>query len=779
MRTTRAPVLNWLLTAAILLIALGGLLFTAFTARLPDLDCRQNQTDILQAIDAQSPLTQAIRPAADGFVSLTLSPHYTPPAEGSSHSITLRLLDDSFPTRTLFESTRPLDRLRRGKLDLHFPAQARSTGRNYRLEISTDAPPGVLYLAASAANRYPHGDLLDGLGQPLTKDLAFTAYYRPSLPAWLNLIVRAFPVAAGWLGLSLIFILAGLACHFVLQLALPQTLSFLLAQSLGLGLALLIIIGYTQSILGFPFSPASLRTCALLLLAAVVLRAWHIRRRQLSSWQLPRPRREDAVLLLLLIFSFLSRAIQTIPLQPVPLWVDGFNHHLKLAYLAETGFLPLHINYPYGYHLLSAFAHLTTRLNLPASAFHAGFWISALAAPAAWPLARRLFARPGPALLAAVLYGFFAPFPAYLVTWSRFPFLLGLTLLPLAIAAALDWLESPHALPFSRELTLALPPALLGTALALSHYGATVHWAAFILAWLLRSRFDADSSHHFKLRLRRLAGLALPVGAVLVILVFSLMQRGLWQSALSANAAADQTLDLRHFLHLTTQAGGWLVWALAAVGLLAALLWKDHRKLALTILLWLAILFLLDIAQLKLLGTAVSSLANFVLAISLPLSWLAATALDGAVQFLKTSLPAAKFPAWLPAAFLLILLLIGFTSISGIINPVTILFTDQDQQAVTWIRQQTAPDAVFLIDTFLWGTTFSPANGGGWLTALTGRPAIYPRTADQQADMQAFLEAHPPAYVYAAHGRPLEDIPFFQNAKPVFQTPQVTIYALP
>jgi hypothetical protein len=199
----------------------------------------------------------------------------------------------------------------------------------------------------------------------------------------------------------------------------------------------------------------------------------------------------------------------------------------------------------------------------------------------------------------------------------------------------------------------------------------------------------------------------------------------------------------------------------------------------LTILLWLAILFLLDIAQLKLLGTAVSSLANFVLAISLPLTWLAATALDGAVQFLKTSLPAAKFPAWLPAAFLLILLLIGFTSISGIINPVTILFTNQDQQAVTWIRQQTAPDAVFLIDTFLWGATFSPSNGGGWLTALTGRPAIYPRTADQQADMQAFLEAQPPAYVYAARGRPLEDIPFFQNAKPVFQNPQVTIYALP
>ena len=777
MRITRVPILNWLLTAAILLIALAGLFHTTQTARLPDLDCRQNQTDILQPLDAQTSLTQIIQPASAGFSSLTLYPALIQPEDVAAYTLTFRLEENTSSALILLEKSLPLARLHRGKANFHFPAQAGSASRTYRLTITSDAPPGLLYLNASNADRYLRGDLLDDRGLPLPKDLAFTAYYQPSLSAWLKLIVQALPAIAIWFGLTLLLTLAGLTFQFALGLPPVDSLAVLLFRSLGLGISLLIVIGYTQSILRIPFTLGALLVCALALLTAGLLRAIHNRPRT-QNWSFPRPVREDAFILLLFLASLASRAIQTIGLEPVPLWVDGMNHHVKMAYLAESGFLPLHINYPYGYHLLSTFLHLIAGLNLPAAAFHTGFWISALAAPAAWPLARRLFTRPGPAILAVVLYGFFAPFPAYLAVWSRFPFLLGLTLLPLALDAVLQWLETSSC-TLRHELLFAVLPALMATALVLSHFGTIVHWAAFLLAWLVLAFFDPDTAPCLPVRMKRLAGTAVPASLILVLLVSSLIRRNLWQPALTANAAADQTLDLRYFLQLTTQAGGWLVWSLAAVGLLAALVWKDHRKLTLTILLWLVIIFLLDIAQLMLLGTAVSSLANFILSISLPLSWLAASALDGVVQFLKTSLPATKFPVWLPAAFLLVLLLISFTSISGIINPVTILFTAQDQQAMNWIRQQTPPNALFLIDNFLWGATFSPANGGGWLTALTGRPAIYPRAADQQADMQAFLEAHPPAYVYAARGRPLENIPFFQNAKPVFQNPQVTIYALP
>ncbi len=180
--------------------------------------------------------------------------------------------------------------------------------------------------------------------------------------------------------------------------------------------------------------------------------------------------------------------MQTIGLEPVPLWVDGFNHAAKISLLARDGILPLQINYPFGYHILTWYVHLLTGLDLPAAAFNTGFWISALAIPAAWPLARRIFGQRWTALLAVLLYGMFAPFPAYLATWSRFPYLLGLTLLPLALHAALDWLQSPR-MTIPREMVQALPAAILAAGLVLSHYGTVIHFAAFLPVLLLAWRF--------------------------------------------------------------------------------------------------------------------------------------------------------------------------------------------------------------------------------------------------------------------------------------------------
>jgi hypothetical protein len=486
----------------------------------------------------------------------------------------------------------------------------------------------------------------------------------------------------------------------------------------------------------------------------------------------------DTGLLVVLLFSIFSRSVQTAGLEPVPLWVDGLNHFTKLSLLARDQTLPLHINYPYGYHLLSYFLHLISSLDLPAAAFHTGFWLSALAPLAAYPLARRLLPQRGLAILSIILYGFLAPFPAYLATWSRFPFLLGLVLLPLALASALDWLETQRQ-PLPQEFLKTLPPALLTAALALSHYGTLVHFVAFLLAALIIHNHWKQGQPSVSMILLRLAGLASPAIAILAIKILSLVQQGLWKTVLAANQSADQAIDLRYSLNLTTQAGGWLLWILAAAGLLAALAWKPHRKTAAIAVTGLMILYLLDVLQLKLLGTAVSSLMNFLLALSLPLSWLAASAIDSAAHNLQSFIPEGKIRLWLPASALLVFLLIGFASISGIINPVTILLTSQDQQAMTWIRQQTATESVFLIDSFQWGQSLSPANGGGWIPALTGRAAIHPYNAQQQADLQTFLAERQVSYVYAARGMPLPDIPLFTNAQIVFQNDQVTIYAFP
>ena len=446
----------------------------------------------------------------------------------------------------------------------------------------------------------------------------------------------------------------------------------------------------------------------------------------------------------------------------------------------EDGILPLHINYPFSYHLLTYYSHLLTPLDLPAAAFHTGFWLSALAIPAAWPLARRIFPQRWIALLAVVLYGFFAPFPAYLATWSRFPYLLGLTLLPLALNAALDWLQSPP-MNLLREFSLALPAAILAAGLVLSHYGTIVHYAAFLPIILLVWRiWPENESQQASLRhnILRLSALALPATAILLVKIISLMQDGLWRTALSAHELANQVIDLRYSLNLTTLYGGWLLWVLAIAGLLIATIWKSHRKTAFLAAGWLLTLYLLNILQTLLLGTAISSWMNYIIALSMPLSWLAASALLGAGTALISFFRVDKYPTWLPAAALACMLLAGFTGISGIINPVTILFTSQDRQAMEWITENTAQNAVFYIDSFQWGGIITPSNGGGWIPALTNRSAVHPYINEQRESLQDFLVQHNTNYVYTHSAQPLADIPLFADAVPAFRNEAIIIYQI-
>ncbi len=226
--------------------------------------------------------------------------------------------------------------------------------------------------------------------------------------------------------------------------------------------------------------------------------------------------------------------------------------------------------------------------------------------------------------------------------------------------------------------------------------------------------------------------------------------------------------------------GGWLVWGLAITGLLAALLWKDHRKIAFLAVGWLLSLFILNILQITLLGTTISSWMNYIIALSLPLCWLAASALSGAAETAAiNSCPMADIAVWLPAALLICLALAGFTGISGIINPVTILFTRTRRQAVQWITEHTPQDAVFYIDSFQWGDTITPSNGGGWIPALTGRGAVHPYINEQRETLNDFLIQRHVNYVYTQSPQPLADLPLFTGAEPVFRKGNITIYSLP
>ena len=86
---------------------------------------------------------------------------------------------------------------------------------------------------------------------------------------------------------------------------------------------------------------------------------------------------------------------------------------------------------------------------------------------------------------------------------------------------------------------------------------------------------------------------------------------------------------------------------------------------------------------------------------------------------------------WL-ATMVIVVCSLGWTAWSyslgtNIVNPVTVLVTSDDLDAMTWVQENTPQEARFYINTTYWlNTVYRGADGGGWLTPYTGRWALVP-----------------------------------------------------
>jgi len=76
----------------------------------------------------------------------------------------------------------------------------------------------------------------------------------------------------------------------------------------------------------------------------------------------------------------------------------------------------------------------------------------------------------------------------------------------------------------------------------------------------------------------------------------------------------------------------------------------------------------------------------------------------------------------------------GWNSLD-VVNPATILATEQDVEAMDWIRGNTAPDARFLVNSRWWQYDMRMGTDAGWwIPLLTGRQATQPPVLYSMAD---------------------------------------------
>lgn len=407
----------------------------------------------------------------------------------------------------------------------------------------------------------------------------------------------------------------------------------------------------------------------------------------------------------------------------LPNWVDSQHHVLIIRKMIEFGGLPSTLEpylpgpfyYHFGFHAVTALFSVLSGLDPAASVLMLGQVISASIGLAVYALAKQLGKDWRIGLLAAVFVTFTTKLPGYYLSWGRYTLLIGVMLLPVAMAEALRAWEC-----HDRWWKLA-GLSLLTAGVLLSHYFTAFLFILFLAAlglqWLVQTirNKSADWKLIVSIALSAVVGLFLTSRWYYRIFVYS--------SAASRpvfRVMESETLKTAwdYLYYLIGPISGYVLIGLGLIGLL----WSVFKTTKAHFQLWaILVMFFALPTGLRLMNFRYD---YFALVVFIPI---AITSAFGIVllfgQFIKRRI----------LATILILLVATCISVGGAwqnaqaVNAETILATRSDLEALDWIKTHTPEDARFFVNTTYWGyEVYRGVDGGGWILPITGRWSIAP-----------------------------------------------------
>ena len=634
-------------------------------------------------------------------------------------------------------------------LRVAFAPQGDSAGMPYELHI--EGSPGVRTgFWYNSVNAYGDGELwLDG--QRTEGDLRFITrcQYDPLLmgrevAATLRWLTDSHRSAALWLlALAAVLLLPGYLLWHGFDLAKDHDPIVNLALSVALSLAVVPTCLLWSTVLGLRWDSTACLIMYGLLAVITIARLLRTRFADLSPWLAKHNRKTVLALLALLVMTLLVRFAQVRGLV-LPAWVDSPQHALVTELITLLGQVPRsyhpllrvdHFVYHFGFHAATAAFRWLSMLPLSQAMLLFGQILNASSALMVYPLALRITGRRVGAVVAALLVGLVSYMPAYYVSWGRYTQLTGLLLLPAVMVTSIDWLQAER-----RNHRLLLLAALLFAGLALTHARVTIFGVCFVGAYLL-----CETCAHWRLKgaegtcelWQRACALALLALALAIPWVAQLLTGTI--AALRSTGqtlAGDPSYNLVPHALLFAPRNRELI-VVAIVGAVWGLL--RRKKETAWVLVWCGLVAL--VVNPSWVGLPVTNLVNnatAAIALFLPLSVLAGQAAVLVWEDGANAIATLGIRCRLPISGATILraplaLLIGVTALwagwdmTTIINPVTVLATAEDLEAMEWIRRNTPAGARFLINVRHWQLgTYTGTDGGYWIRRLTGRHTLLP-----------------------------------------------------
>lgn len=726
-----------LLCIALLVVVSLGL--TACSSRVQD-----GQTDaslgLGDTIDAQHSVGQTFVSRFAGLTTIEVSAAIL--GNPGSGKAVLHLRSDPDATSDLRTAESPFSPVG-GAIAFVFPPLPDSAGRPLYFVIEGPGMPAgsALEVARGTGASYPDGALYAD-GAPQDRQVAFRLKYDPISSAlgdawfWLQ--------AAGMLSAALLlFVLPGLA---LLTVAMPGR-SWAWAEALGLagalGLCIYPLLLLWSSAAGWRLGPGYVWVCivgGLLVLVfslAVVLRR-HARRlpwrQRFTDWWIGGNRWPDLALLVIVLLVA-ARRLSVLAWLDAPSWGDSVQHAVIAQLMVDHGglfssWLPYapygSMTVHFGFHSAVAAYQWLTGAPAAWATLATGQLLNILAVVTLIPLALRVGGGNRWAAAAAVLAaGLVSPVPAVYVNWGRYAQLAGQAILPVAAWFVWDLLDRRD----QRAGGLILA-AVAMAGMTLAYYRMPYLLAPWVvclvLAWgLPRWRSSpAEWSRAFVL-LAFAAGLMLVLvspwagnllgGKLATMVVPAVGASGAWTKVVA---------NYQSFQDLVT-----FVPPVLAVPFLLTAAWALVRRQApvLGMILW--TVGLCALPALWLLGVPGANMLDsfaVMIALYIPVGVVVGVGAGRLAQALAGS--AASWRGLLTASVLVAVAAWGAYAQGGLLERTKAIVTRPDILAMDWIRNNTPPDARFLVQGFAIYSDSSivGADGGWWIPLLAGRQNTMP-----------------------------------------------------